>query len=135
MKKHELLGSLVEHENDLRNKIIKLQARNDVSKSTKSTQRHHLRREQRITTLLKEVVSSSKDDEIKLSDEALIGFNQLCVRTGKVITRIEVEEGDSILELMSEYEDIRDLKKKLDKAAEKIGCKLNFATGLVEKKA
>jgi len=134
MKKHELLGSLVEHENDLRNKIIKLQARNDVSKSTKSTQRHHLRREQRITTLLKEVVSSSKDDEIKLSDEALIGFNQLCF-VGESITRIEVEEGDSILELMSEYEDIRDLKKKLDKAAEKIGCKLNFATGLVEKKA
>ena len=134
MKKHELLLALSEHEDDLRNRVIKLQAREDVAKSTKSTQRHHLRREQRITTLLKEVVSSSKDDEIKLSDEALLGFNQLCF-VGENTTKVEVEEGDSILELMSEYEDIRDLKKKLDKAAEKIGCRLNFATGLVEKKA
>ena len=46
---------------------------------------------------------------------------------------VQVEEGDSIMKLLEENQERRDVMGKLTKAAEKAGLKLDFASGKVVK--
>ena len=48
-------------------------------------------------------------------------------------TSVEVQEGDSILELMQKYADKKDLQRKLVQACEKKGLKLDYKSGTVVK--
>lgn len=51
----------------------------------------------------------------------------------EVFETITVSEGDSIMKLLEENQDRRDVMGKLSKAAEKAGLKLDFASGKVVK--
>ena len=117
---------------ELKKELVGLSSR-DIKKSTESTRRHNLRRELRITILLLETVKAVSSEEMMVSEEALQGFNQLCY-PAVAGSKVEVKEGDDILSLMEKYADTADLLKKLNKAADKIGCKLDFTTGKVVKK-
>lgn len=46
---------------------------------------------------------------------------------------IIVAEGDSLMKIMEENQDRRDVLAKVTKAAEKIGCKVDFAVGKIVK--
>ena len=46
---------------------------------------------------------------------------------------IIVAEGDSLMKIMEENQDRRDVLAKVAKAAEKIGCKIDFAAGKIVK--
>ena len=116
---------------ELKKELVGLSSR-DIKKSTESTRRHNLRRELRITILLLETVKAVSSEEMMVSEEALQGFNQLCFPAAT--KKVEVKEGDLILSLMEKYSDTKDLLTKLNVAAGKIGCRLDFATGKVVKK-
>ena len=104
-----------------------------IKESTVNTMRHHTRRDQRIVALIKEMAAALDEagvKDIELSEAASLGFTQLCYPE-KGGTKVTVEEGDSILALMEKYPDTKDLMAKLIKAAENIGCVLDFKTGKV----
>ena len=106
-----------------------------IKESTVNTMRHHTRRDQRIVALIKEMAAALDEagvKDIKLSEAASLGFTQLCYPE-KGGTRVTVDEGDSILDLMQKYPDTKDLLTKLNKAAENIGCILDFKSGKVVK--
>ena len=108
----------------------------ELKSSTVSTTRHHVTRDSRVLALVAELSLALEKNgvhEVKLSDKALQGFNQLCFpESGS--SKVVVKEGDSILDLMEKYSETKDLLVKLNKAAEKVGCRLNFTTGIVVKK-
>jgi hypothetical protein len=103
-----------------------------LAKNTISTMRHHFTRDQRTLSLIKDLLSSIPGDTVKLQEASLVGFNQL-VYPQEVGARVQVTEGDSILALLDKYGDVKDLKTKMEKAAEKAGLKLNYITGLIDK--
>jgi len=118
---------------ELKEELAGLTNDTSIKESTKSTRRHALRRDLRIASLLAEMALAIPAEEVAVSDEALVGFNQLCFPSDGG-SKVVVEEGDSILELMEKFAEVKDLLSKLNKAADKIGCKLDFTTGKVVKK-
>ena len=118
---------------ELKSEIAGLVNDESIKESTKSTRRHALRRDLRIASLLAEMALAIPAEELALTDEALQGFNQLCFPSDGG-SRVEVKEGDLILSLMEKYSDTKDLLTKLNRAADKIGCRLDFTTGVVVKK-
>jgi hypothetical protein len=107
-----------------------------LAANTVSTTRHHLKRDQRLVSLIAQLAKALEDsgvDKVPLSEGALQGLNQLCY-PDKGGSKVSVKEGDSILALMQEYSETKDLKAKMEKDAEKKGLVLNFKTGKVEKK-
>ena len=129
----EIRQALKDRINELKGEIAGLADSTAIKESTKSTRRHALRRDLRIASLLAEMALAISAEEISITEEALIGFNQLCFPSDGG-SKVEVREGDSILELMEKYAEVKDLLSKLNKAADKIGCKLDFTTGKVVKK-
>ncbi len=106
-----------------------------LKESTVSTMRHNVRRDQRMLSLVKELATALEENgihEVKLSEASLQGFNQVCFPE-KGGSKVVVEEGDSLLELMEKYSEVKDLLNKVQKAAEKIGCKADFAAGKIVK--
>ncbi len=108
---------------------------NTLAKNTISTTRHHIKKEQRLVALVSEMAAAMKKEgiqEIGLSEAAMQGLNQMCYPE-KGGSKVQVKEGDMMLSLMQQYGDVKDLKAKMEKDAEKKGLKLNFKTGKVEK--
>lgn len=106
-----------------------------LKESTISTMRHNLKRDQRMLTLIKELASALEENgikDVKLSEASLQGFNQVCFPE-KGGSKVIVEEGDMILEIMQKYPEVKDLLNKVNKAAEKIGCKADFKAGKIVK--
>ena len=129
----EVREALANRASELKAELADLTNSTAIKESTKSTRRHALRRDLRIASLLAEMALAISAEEISITEEALIGFNQLCFPSDGG-SKVEVREGDSILELMEKFAEVKDLLSKLNKAADKIGCKLDFTTGKVVKK-
>ena len=108
----------------------------DVSESTKRTQK--FQRQTAIRTLLvfKTVLDSNPDSEVRLTDEQDKWFSSMVTLTStrKAKYTIEVHEGDKIGELMDTHKDMRDIYKKMMKAADEAGLKADFAKGVFVKK-
>lgn len=51
--------------------------------------------------------------------------------TEHVRTTVEVNEGDSILELLQKYEDKKNIQQKLQEACEKKSLVMNYQTGTI----
>ena len=106
-----------------------------LKESTVSTMRHAVRRDQRIVALIKDLAHALQENgikEVKLSEASLQGFNQVCYPE-KGGNKVEVEEGESLIAVMERYSETKDALAKVSKAAEKIGCKIDFASGKIVK--
>lgn len=106
-----------------------------LAKNTINTMRHNIRRDQRVLSLIHDLIEALEKEgiiEVKLSEASLQGFNQVCYPE-KGGNKVMVEEGDSILEIMEKYKDTKDLLTKVNKAAEVIGCKVDFQKGKIVK--
>ena len=101
----------------------------DITANTASTQRHHRTYESRIVALLTEIVSQAKVESFKLSANALTGFNQLVAPQQTV--KIDVNEGDIILEVVAKYDGVKDVFNRITKAAEAKGLRLDMVSGKV----
>lgn len=127
---------------DLKSQIASLKTRNTedknapdyISANTRGTQLYKLGRDRRVMHLIGSLVEQL-GDKVKLTADDMDTFVLITTLSGERTERssVEVNEGDSILELLQKYEDKKDLQKKLATACEKKGLKLDYATGKVVK--
>ena len=119
---------------DLKSQIAAMKVNETLSKNTRGTQLYKLGRERRVLHLVSSLISQL-GDKVVLNDadrDTLILITTLASeRTER--SSIEVNEGDSILELLQKYEEKKDLQKKLAAACEKKGLKLDYKSGTVVK--
>lgn len=128
-------SSLIEEKiTDLKSQIAAMKTNESISKNTRGTQLYKLGRDRRVLHLINSLVSQLGDN-VKLSEDDHDTFILITTLASERTERtsIEVNEGDSILELLQKYEDKKDLQKKLATACEKKGLKLDYTAGKVVK--
>ena len=135
MNKSQTIKFIDEKVDELKSTIASLKTNETLSKSTRGTQLYAKGRERRVLLLIKELVSNC-NAETKLSEPSM---NTLTLITTLASERtqqkaVEVKEGDKLMDLLKKYEDKKDILKKLQTAAEKIGCVVDFASQSIVKK-
>lgn len=123
--------------NELKSQIAAMKVNETLSKNTRGTQLYKLGRDRRVLHLIRSLLTLAGDDDglVELSENDMNTFVLITTLAGERTERssIEVNEGDSILELLQKYEEKKDLQKKLATACEKKGLKLDYASGTVVK--
>lgn len=101
-----------------------------IAKSTKQTQLYHMKRERRVLALIKSLLEANPD--VKLSQEDQETFVLVTtLASERSVTKYQFNEGDSIFELMSKYENLS--RKDMEAKVAKLGLKLDFASGKIVK--
>lgn len=122
---------------ELKSQIAAMKVNETLSKNTRGTQLYKLGRDRRVLHLIRSLLTLAGDDDglVELSENDMNTFVLITTLAGERAERssIEVNEGDSILELLQKYEEKKDLQKKLATACEKKGLKLDYASGTVVK--
>ena len=122
---------------ELKSQIAAMKVNETLSKNTRGTQLYKLGRDRRVLHLIRSLLTLAGDDDglVELSENDMNTFVLITTLAGERTERssIEVNEGDSILELLQKYEEKKDLQKKLVAACEKKGLKLDYASGTVVK--
>ena len=112
----------------------------DVSENTKKTQKYQRTKEmeklQVIITLLRMYSDKTGDEAIVLSEDLSKVITSMVTLTSarKAANEIVVHEGDLVMDLLTKYENKKDIYKKLMKAADDAGLKADFAQGKFVKK-
>ena len=108
----------------------------DVSENTKRTQKFQKQTAIRTMLVLKAVLEADPDSKVDLKGDLDKWFESMVTLTStrKAKYTIEVHEGDKIGELMDAHKDMRDIYKKMMKAADEAGLKADFAKGVFVKK-
>lgn len=123
--------------NELKSQIAAMKVNETLSKNTRGTQLYKLGRDRRVLHLIRSLLTLAGDDDglVELSENDMDTFVLITTLAGERAERssIEVNEGDSILELLQKYEEKKDLQKKLATACEKKGLKLDYVSGTVVK--
>lgn len=135
MNKSQTVKFIDEKVEELKSTIASLKTNETLSKSTRGTQLYARGRERRVLLLIRELVSNC-NDSMKLSEPSM---NTLTLITTLASERtqqkaVEVKEGDKLMDLLKKYEDRKDILKKLQAAAEKIDCVVDFATQTIKHK-
>lgn len=122
---------------ELKSQIAAMKVNETLSKNTRGTQLYKLGRDRRVLHLIRSLLTLAGDDDglVELSENDMNTFVLITTLAGERTGRssIEVNEGDSILELLQKYEEKKDLQKKLATACEKKGLKLDYVSGTVVK--
>lgn len=122
---------------ELKSQIAAMKVNEALSKNTRGTQLYKLGRDRRVLHLIRSLLTLAGDDDglVELSENDMNTFVLITTLAGERTERssIEVNEGDSILELLQKYEEKKDLQRKLATACEKKGLKLDYASGTVVK--
>lgn len=101
-----------------------------ISKNTKSNQLYHLKRERSTIALIQHILEANP--EITLSDEDRAHLTLITTLTAeRSVTKYQFTEGESIFAVMQKYENLS--RKDLEKKLEKVGMKLDFASGTIIK--
>ena len=123
--------------NELKSQIAAMKVNETLSKNTRGTQLYKLGRDRRVLHLIRSLLTLAGGDDglVELSENDMDTFVLITTLAGERAERssIEVNEGDSILELLQKYEEKKDLQKKLATACEKKGLKLDYVSGTVVK--
>lgn len=112
----------------------------DASENTKKTQKYQRTKEmeklQVIITLLRLYSDRTRDEEITLDSyfDKIITSMITLTSERKAANEIIVHEGDLVMDLLTKYENKKDIYKKLMKAADDAGLKADFAQGKFVKK-
>lgn len=108
----------------------------DVSENTKRTQKYQRTRDIRTLHIIKSLLEKM-DKNMDMRDvldgpDTLPWFESLVTlaseRKAKYV--VEVREGDKVIELMEKYRDVKDIYKKMMKAAEDAGLRADFNKGI-----
>lgn len=122
---------------ELKSQIAAMKVNETLSKNTRGTQLYKLGRDRRVLHLIRSLLTLAGDDDglVELSENDMNTFVLITTLARERTERssIEVNEGDSILELLQKYEEKKDLQKKLATACEKKGLKLDYISGTVVK--
>lgn len=119
--------------NELKSTIATTKTSDAISKNTRSTKLYALGRDRRVLHLIRTLVEANPDVKLDEADSNTFVLITTLATERTVSASVEVKEGDSILDLLQKYADKKDISTKLNKACEKAGLKLDYATGKVVK--
>ena len=135
MNKSQSVKLIDEKVNELKATIASLKTNEALSKSTRGTQLYARGRERRVLLLIRELISNC-NAETKLSEASMDTFVLITTLASERTQQkaVEVKEGDKLMDLLKKYEDRKDILKKLQAAAEKIDCVVDFTTQTIKHK-
>lgn len=135
MNKSQTIKFIDEKVDELKSTIASLKTNETLSKSTRGTQLYARGRERRVLLLIRELISNC-NAETKLSEPSMDTLTLITTLASERVQQkaVEVKEGDKLMDLLKKYEDRKDILKKLQTAAEKIGCVVDFTTQTIKHK-
>lgn len=100
----------------------------DVSENTKRTQKFQRTKDIHAMFILNAVLHQASD-EIGLSEEAQKWFTSMVTLTSerKAKYTVEVHKGDSILELLEKYKEVKDIYNKIMGAVKRQGLTVDYS--------
>ena len=119
--------------NELKATIAATKTSDVISKNTRSTKLYALGRDRRVLHLIRTLVEANPDVKLDEADSNTFVLITTLATERTVSASVEVKEGDLILDLLQKYADKKDISSKLNKACEKAGLKLDYASGKVVK--
>lgn len=125
--------SLVDEKiNELKSVIAETKTDDKITRNTRGTKLYKLGRNRRVLCLIRTLLDTY--DENKLSDADKDTLTLLTtLENERTVYKVEVHEGDSIMNLLQEYQDVKDIMSKITKACERSGLKQDFTTGTIVK--
>lgn len=125
--------SLVDEKiNELKSVIAKTKTDDKITNNTRGTKLYKLGRDRRVLCLIRTLLETC--DESKLSDADKDTLTLLTtLENERTAYKVEVQEGDSIMDLLQKYQDTKDIAAKIQKACERNGLKQDYATGTIVK--
>ena len=125
--------SLVDEKiNELKSVIAVTKTDDKITKNTRGTKMYKLGRNRRVLCLIRTLLETC--DESKLSDADRDTLTLLTtLENERTAYKVEVQEGDSIMDLLQKYQDTKDIAAKIQKACERNGLKQDYATGTIVK--
>lgn len=125
--------SLVDEKiNELKSVIAVTKTDDKITKNTRGTKMYKLGRDRRVLCLIRTLLETC--DESKLSDADRDTLTLLTtLENERTAYKVEVQEGDSIMDLLQKYQDTKDIAAKIQKACERNGLKQDYATGTIVK--
>lgn len=135
MNKSQTVKFIDEKVDELKSTIASLKTNETLSKSTRGTQLYARGRERRVLLLIRELVSNC-NAEMKLSEPSMDTLTLITTLASERTQQkaVEVKEGDKLMDLLKKYEDRKDILKKLQAAAEKIDCVVDFTSQTIKHK-
>ena len=132
MKKNEAIKLCDEKITELKAQIAALKTNDVLSKATRGTQLYARGRERRVLHLISSLCNQI--DNIQLSEDDMNTFVLITTLASERTPHftVEVKAGDKLLEKLQEYKDVKNVYKKLQKAAERANVVLNSKTGVYE---
>lgn len=119
--------------NELKAVIAETKTSDAISKNTRSTKLYALGRDRRVLHLIRTLMEANPDIALDNADMDTFVLITTLASERTVQSSVVVNEGDSILDLLQKYADKKDISSKLNKACEKAGLKLDYASGKVVK--
>lgn len=134
MKKSDAMKFVDERIDDLKSVIADLKINDQISKNTRGTQLYAKGREKKTLELINELIKQIPNDVV-LSDDGLKTFNLITElqseKKGRKIV-LDVHAGDSMMDLLTKYADVKNVYERLMKSITDAGLKLNAKTGKLE---
>lgn len=127
MKTVEMINAVEMKINEMESNLEQL-LKSDVSENTKRTQKFQRTKDIRTMIILNAVLHQA-DDEIGLSEEVQKWFTSMVTLTSERKAKyiVEVHKGDSVLELLKKYEEVKDIYGKIMKAVEEQGLTVDYS--------
>ena len=95
-----------------------------ISKNTRSNRIYHMDRERRVLHLIRSLIEANPDVKLSTDDQETFALITT-LATERQTTRYQFEVGDSLLDIMTEYENLS--RKDLDAKLQKLGLKMDYA--------
>lgn len=126
---HTYDGFITDKINELRQRNKELKSADcTLTKNTISSQLYKNGRELRVLKLIKALLDDALTQE---NIDTLVSITTLVEE--RKVSVVQVKEGDSILEVLQKYSDVKNLSEKLEKTCNKEGLKLDYTAGKIVK--
>lgn len=127
MKTVEMINAVEMKINEMESNLDQL-LKSDVSENTKRTQKFQRTKDIRAMIVLNAVLHQA-GNEIGLSEEVQKWFTSMVTLTSerKAKYTIEVHKGDSILELLEKYKEVKDIYNKIMGAVKEQGLTVDYS--------
>lgn len=127
MKTVEMINAVEMKINEMESNLDQL-LKSDVSENTKRTQKFQRTKDIHTMIVLNAVLHQA-GDEIGLSEEVQKWFTSMVTLTSerKAKYTVEVHKGDSILELLEKYKEVKDIYNKIMGAVKEQGLTVDYS--------
>ena len=116
MKKNEMLDMAIGKIEELDN-LVKAKSGN------KNPDYYKTLKEMKLWCIIQALLAMPGDDDVTLNDTIMKYFEECSAGIKRGVT-VEVHEGDTALELLDRYKDVKDIWNKIKKACDDAGLKI-----------